>query len=195
MKSRIFNLLPHEYAPFFRVLHIIVALLILSQIINSNLTESEALSEHTLEGFITWFHVISGLGLIICGFLMLGWMLTQRGFTYYFSWVKYDFKGIIDDIKTLKKFQLPEAHSGGIASTIQGLGVLALLSVALSGGLWFLLSTVINSPFSASASMSVLHWHKFLTTFIEIYFYAHGVMGILHILIERYKNRLSHGMN
>ena len=85
MKLRLWNLLPHDYAPFFRILHIIVAFLILSQIINSNLTETEAIGEHSLEGVITWMHIISGLGLIICGFIMLSWMLTQRGFTYYFS--------------------------------------------------------------------------------------------------------------
>lgn len=115
MKLRLWNLLPHDYAPFFRILHIIVAFLILSQIINSNLTETEAIGEHSLEGVITWMHIISGLGLIICGFIMLSWMLTQRGFTYYFSWVGLDFSGIKQDIKTLTSFRLPDAHSGGIA--------------------------------------------------------------------------------
>ncbi|MGY0284663.1 cytochrome b/b6 domain-containing protein, partial [Klebsiella michiganensis] len=36
---------------------------------------------------------------------------------------------------------------------------------------------------------TVIHWHKFFTTFIEVYFYAHGAMGVLHILIEKYKSR------
>ena len=193
MKSRFWNLLPHEFAPFFRILHIVVALLILSQIINSNFTESEALSERSLVGVITWIHIISGFGLIICGFLMLGWMLTQRGFTYYFAWLKIDFTGINQDFKTLMKFRLPDAHSGGIASTVQGLGVMALLIVALSGGLWFLLNTTQSQQ--PSLANTVLHWHKFLTTFIELYFYAHGAMGVLHILIERYKNRLPAGIN
>jgi len=184
MKSRFWNMLPHEYAPFFRALHIIVALLILSQIINSNFTETEALSESGLDGVITWVHVISGLGLIICGFLLLGWMMTQRGFTYYFAWVKLDFDGIKQDISTLLKYRLPEAHSGGIASTIQGLGVLALLCVAMSGGLWFVLNAV-----KSDLADTVIEWHKFLTTFVEVYFYAHGTMGILHLLIARYKNR------
>ncbi|WP_230204007.1 cytochrome b/b6 domain-containing protein [Enterobacter hormaechei] len=130
MKLRLWNLLPHDYAPFFRILHIIVAFLILSQIINSNLTETEAIGEHSLEGVITWMHIISGLGLIICGFIMLSWMLTQRGFTYYFSWVGLDFSGIKQDIKTLTSFRLPDAHSGGIASTIQGFGVLGRVRIS-----------------------------------------------------------------
>lgn len=108
----------------------------------------------------------------------------SRGFTYYFSWVGLDFSGIKQDIKTLTSFRLPDAHSGGIASTIQGFGVLALLIVALSGGLWFLLNTM-----QSNLAETVIHWHKFFTTFIEVYFYAHGAMGVLHILIEKYKSR------
>ncbi|MCR9001278.1 cytochrome b/b6 domain-containing protein [Rahnella perminowiae] len=183
MKSRIWNRLPHEYAPFFRALHIVVALLIFSQIINSNFTETEALTEHGLDAVITWVHVISGFGLIICGFMLLGWMMTRRGFTYYFAWAKLDFSGIKQDINTLMKYRLPESHSGGIASTVQGLGVLALLCVAMSGGLWFLLNAV-----KSDLADTIIGWHKFLTTFIEVYFYAHGAMGVLHLLIERYKN-------
>ncbi|AFE59108.1 hypothetical protein Q7S_14465 [Rahnella aquatilis HX2] len=70
MKLRVWSMLPHEYASFFRILHTMVAFLILSQIINANLTETEAIAEHSLEGVITWMHIISGFGLIICGFLI-----------------------------------------------------------------------------------------------------------------------------
>ena len=64
-------------------------------------------------------HIISGLGLIICGFYYVKLDAYSRGFTYYFSWVGLDFSGIKQDIKTLTSFRLPDAHSGGIASTIK----------------------------------------------------------------------------
>ena len=70
MKLRVWSLLPHEYATFFRILHTMMAFLILSEIINANLTETEAIAEHSLEGVITWMYIISGFGLIICGFLI-----------------------------------------------------------------------------------------------------------------------------
>lgn len=85
MNENLRNALPHRDTPFFRVLHIIVAVLILLQIISSNLTESDALSDYTLTGFVTWFHIVSGLSLIALGVVMLVWMLTQRGFRYYFA--------------------------------------------------------------------------------------------------------------
>ena len=181
MNEQLRNALPHQDTPFFRVLHIIVAVLVLLQIVNSNLTESEALSGFSLTGIITWFHVISGLALIVLGIIMLGWMLKQRGFRYYFAWLALDFKGVIEDVKVLFSFRLPETHAGGIAALIQGLGVLALLGVALCGGLWFALNSFYG-PSSALAE-SVLHFHKFLTVFIETYFWAHGAMGLIHIFL------------
>jgi hypothetical protein len=181
MNEQLRNALPHQDTPFFRVLHIIVAVLVLLQIVNSNLTDRGALNNFSLTGVVTWFHVISGLALIVLGIIMLGWMLKQRGFRYYFAWLALDFKGVIEDVRVLFSFRLPEAHAGGIAAIIQGLGVLALLGVALCGGLWFALNTLYG-PSSALAE-SVLHFHKFLTVFIETYFWAHGAMGLIHIFL------------
>lgn len=163
------------------MLHIIVAVLIILQIISSNFTESDALSDYTLTGFVTWFHVITGLSLIVLGFVMLAWMLTQRGFRYYFTWLTLDYRGVVGDIKMLMSFRLPEAHAGGMAALVQGLGVLALLGVALCGGFWFALNTTPGA--SPALTETVLYLHKFLTVFIEIYFWAHGAMGLLHIFL------------
>jgi len=183
MKNRFLNAIPYDYAPFFRALHITIALLILSQIINSNFIDSEALSGSGSESVITWMHVVSGFLLIFFGLVLLAWMLTQRGFRWYYAWLMMDFSGIRKDLNTLKNLKLPEAAQGSIASTIQGLGVIALLLVACSGGIWF----IANSWWNASEETIdyYLHLHKFLTTFIELYFYAHGAMGILHALLAR----------
>ncbi|HBR2160078.1 cytochrome b/b6 domain-containing protein [Klebsiella quasipneumoniae] len=182
------NALPHQDTPLFRVLHIIVAVLTLTQIINSNLTESEALGQLSPTGIVTWLHVITGFGLLLCGFIMLFWMLTQRGFQYYFSWMLMDFRGIAEDFRTLRQFSLPEAHSGGMAAVVQGLGVVSLLGVAACGGLWFFLNELFGPD--DVLTHQILHLHKFLTVFIETYFWAHGAMGILHILITLHSQQL-----
>lgn len=181
MNENLRNALPHRDTPFFRALHIIVAVLVLLQIISSNLTESDVLSDYTLTGFVTWFHIVSGLSLIALGVVMLVWMLTQRGFRYYFAWLTLNFRGVIEDIKMLMSFRLPEAHAGGIAALVQGLGVLALLGVALCGGFWFALNTIPGA--SPVLTETILHLHKFLTVFIETYFWVHGAMGLLHIFL------------
>lgn len=187
MNKQLRDALPHRDTPFFRMLHIIVAVLILFQIINSNLIESEALGDFTLTGIVTWLHAISGFALITLGIVMLVWMLRQRGFRYYFAWLALDFHGVAEDIKKLISLRLPEAHAGGIAALIQGLGVLALLGVALCGGFWFVLNTTIGP--SSVLTHDVLHFHKFLTVFIETYFWAHGAMGLFHIFLTVWAKR------
>ena len=54
--------LPHQDTPFFRGLHIVVAVLVLAQIINSNMTETESLGQFSLTGMVTFLHIISGFG-------------------------------------------------------------------------------------------------------------------------------------
>jgi hypothetical protein len=98
-----------------------------------------------------------------------------------FAWLALDFKGVIEDINVLFSFRLPDAHAGGIAALIQGLGVLSLLGVAMCGGLWFVLNTFYGP--SSALTESMLHFHKFLTVFIEAYFWAHGAMGLIHIFL------------
>lgn len=181
MNEQLRHALPHRDTPFFRVLHIIVAVLVLLQIISSDFTESEALADFSVTGAMTWFHVISGLTLIALGIVMFIWMLTQRGFRYYFSWLTLDFRGIAEDLNKLISLRLPEAHAGGIAALIQGLGVVALLGVAMCGGLWFVLNTTMGP--SSALTQDVLSFHKFLTVFIETYFWAHGAMGLLHLFL------------
>ncbi len=77
--------------------------------------------------------------------------------------------------------ELVRTFPGGIAALVQGLGVLALLGVALCGGFWFALNTALGT--SPVLTETVLHVHKFLTVFIETYFWAHGAMGLLHIFL------------
>ena len=71
MNPTLRNTLPHKETPFLRILHILVAVLVLAQIINSNFTESEALGESGLNAIVTWVHVISGFGLIFCGITIM----------------------------------------------------------------------------------------------------------------------------
>lgn len=183
MKSTLTALIPYSYAPFFRGLHIAVAVLILLQIINSNFIEAERLNLSSIEGVITWIHIGSGFLLLFLGWILLIWMMSQRGFRWYYAWLMLDFSGIKRDIKLIRQLKLPEAAQGGIAAAIQGAGVLALILVASSGGIWFLAKTLLSA--SSGTAEYYLGLHKFLTTFIEIYFYAHGAMGLLHVVLSR----------
>lgn len=183
MKSKLLGAIPYNYAPFFRGLHIAIALLILSQIVNSNFIDAELLSDSSFEGIMTWIHIVSGFLLLFLGVALLAWMISQRGFRWYYAWAMLDFSGIRRDIKLISQFKLPEASRGGIAAAVQGLGVLALIVVASSGGIWFIAEAFLKA--SSDTTEYYIDLHKFLTTFIEIYFYAHGLMGLLHMFLAR----------
>lgn len=186
MLKTLLSYLPHDYAPFFRGLHISIALLISLQIINSNFIDADALSESGGTALMTWLHVISGSLLLVSGLILLAWMISQRGIRWYYTWAFLDFKQIKADILQLLQLSLPPSSKGSIAATIQGLGVASLLLVAASGSAWF--AAEILFPSLSAYSELFLHWHKFLTTFIEIYFYAHGFMGVTHIFLRNKKH-------
>ncbi|WP_288474179.1 cytochrome b/b6 domain-containing protein [uncultured Pantoea sp.] len=185
MLKTLLRSLPHDYAPFFRGLHISIALLIALQIINSDFIDADALSESGWPALMTWWHALSGGLLLILGLILLAWMIGQRGIRWYFSWAFVDFRQINADIRQLMQFTLPESSRGSIAATVQGLGVAALLLVAASGSAWFAAERLL--PSLALYSGLFLHWHKFLTTFIETYFYAHGLMGVAHMFLRNKK--------
>ncbi|WP_288654393.1 MULTISPECIES: cytochrome b/b6 domain-containing protein [Pantoea] len=182
MTKKIMHYLPHSYAPFFRALHIAIALLIAGQIINSNFIEAEALNSAGLPALVTWLHAISGLLLLVLGAILLTWMLTQRGIKWYYPWIFFRFDQIERDIHQIVRLRLPAASNGGLAATVQGLGVIALLLVASSGGVW--LAAERYFPAYYSDAELILHWNKLLTTFVEIYLYSHGCMGLIHIFLH-----------
>lgn len=69
----------------------------------------------------------------------------------------------------------------GLASTVEGLGLGALLLVVLSGTLWFVL-WILDSPYA----YDVMQAHKSLTGLIEVYILGHGFMAILHFISWKY---------
>lgn len=124
MLKKLWFQLPHREFPGFRLLHIVIAALILFQIINSNLISSDALGQTGISNIMTWLHIFSGTGLIVLGIVMLVWMLVRRGGRYYFCWLFMDFRGIKQDIFTLRQFRLPDAHAGELPLRYRGLASL-----------------------------------------------------------------------
>ncbi len=65
-------------------------------------------------------------------------VLSRRKVTDLYPWLSGNFGRIIEDIKVLRTFKLPEARPAGLAATIEGLGLLALLLAAVTGTLWMI---------------------------------------------------------
>jgi len=167
---------------FLRYLHGIIAVLVLSQIITSIgifFTPSDG-----LYGTFTLMHISTGLLLLVLSFVLVIYCFKYRGLQHYYPYIWGDFSQIRQDIRILLARELPEASPRGLATSVQGLGLGALVLVVLSGFFWFML-WVIDSSFAPV----VREWHKGLTGLIEVYLVGHGVMGLLHFSCWYLKQR------
>jgi len=170
-----------RFTPLIRNLHYLVLFFVLFQIVISNFIEvtNEGLVSHDLiEYYATWAHI--GIGLLLL--LLIGTLiiveLSKHGFSYFYPYLSGDIAQLKLDISQLKLFKIPDPAPKGIASIIQGLGLVASLLVVLSGTAWFIL-WLLDSLFANDAK----EIHELLTGLIEAYVIAHGSMGLLHLFI------------
>ncbi|MEY0116914.1 cytochrome b/b6 domain-containing protein [Providencia rettgeri] len=171
-----------------RILHMLILLLVISQIIVSNWmtgTKSVVIPFFEETYLFTWIHIVSGFVLFFLTFFLVVLCFHQRGFRYFYPYLWGDFKQIKEDINSLLAKKLPDSSPKGLAATVQGLGLGALSIVILSGIAWFFL-WLQQSPFALEARSI----HKSLTILIEIYIYGHGGLGIIHFIIwKKSKNK------
>ncbi|MCL0001524.1 cytochrome b/b6 domain-containing protein, partial [Providencia rettgeri] len=155
-----------------RILHMLILLLVISQIIVSNWmmgTKSVVPPFFDMIYLFTWIHIFSGFVLLFLTFFLVLSCFKQRGLRYFYPYLWGDFKQIKEDIRYLLAKKLPDSAPKGLAATVQGLGLGALSIVILSGVAWFIL-WLQQSAFTLEARSI----HKSLTILIEIYIYAHG---------------------
>jgi cytochrome b561 len=160
----------------FRLLHIGIAILIIIQILDSDFVEI---------GYgLNWgayIHISGGILIAVLSVFLIFAAFEKRGIRYYYPYLFNNFSVIKSDLLEILKFRLPNARSGSIAAVVQGLGLLALVIAWFSGCSWF-----VAWNFKSSYSNNIKEWHTFLVGLIEIYIYAHGLMGILHYIADRY---------
>lgn len=171
--------------PVVRRLHILIVLLVCSQIIVSNFmgfSDNGDVSGKTVEHYATWIHIGTGLSLLPIALLFMVIELKRHGFKYFFPYLHGDLSQLKKDLQQLKRFKLPDPSAHGIAATVQGLGFGALALVVLSGAAWFF--SWINM---APRADSIKALHQLLTGLIEAYVVGHGGMGLLHIFFESKK--------
>jgi len=174
--------LRERQSPLIMSLHLAILALVISQIIVSNFmdfTDAGEISDNSIEFYGTWLHIITGLFIIPLALIFLTVVLRQRGFKYYFPYLAGDFSQLKKDVNQLMKLQQPEPAAYGIAASIQGLGLGALLLVLFSGLTWFV-SWNFNLPWSDD----IKETHEFLTGLIQAYIIGHGSMGLLHIFFS-----------
>ncbi|MDD1779899.1 cytochrome b/b6 domain-containing protein [Enterovibrio sp. ZSDZ35] len=122
------------------------------------------------------FHMYSGIALAPISLIFFTLILKRRTIATMYPWLFMDFAVIKQDIQSLFKLQLPDARPKGLAATVEGLGLLALLLAIATGLLWYVFFTRDGSaPF-------LLSIHKTAVGAIEAYFYGHAIFALLHLI-------------
>ena len=124
-----------------------------------------------------WLHVAGGLGTVLLGSIFVAASLKARGLKDFFPYLWGDTSALEADIKKSLKGKLLSPHPMGLASSVQGLGMGALLLVAYSGLTWFGLWLG-----HASTAHLAREIHKNLTPLIILYFIGHGSMASIHFI-------------
>ncbi|MBB1312929.1 cytochrome b/b6 domain-containing protein [Aliivibrio sp. SR45-2] len=172
-----FNVLFERLPTSEKILHILVMLWVLLQIITSNFMHVHSDTLWTEINVVSHIHAYGGLLLIPITLLFSWKIIKRRKMSDIYPWLYKDISEIKKDIKTLSTFRLPEVRPGGLAATIEGLGLLALLLALVTGAMWYISASNGNLSFSPQ----LLEIHKTSVGFIEAYFYGHGLFGLLHL--------------
>ena len=122
-------------------------------------------------------HIYGGLGLLVLTVIFFSIVISRRKVADLYPWLSGNLTGLKADISTLLSRKLPEAAPGGLAATIEGLGLLALLLAVFTGLLWY---SAISLGLSISPDLLAIH--KTSVGAIEVYFYGHGTFAFLHLL-------------
>ncbi len=170
-----------KLTPLVRYLHYSILFLVLLQILLSNFIEINddgVIGQSIIEYYSTWAHIGVGLSLVALALVFAIVELSKHGYLYFYPYLSGDFSQLKSDLRKLKSLEVPDASPRGLAAVIQGLGLGALLLVALSGAIWFVLWS-----YDLALADDVKEIHELLTGLIEAYVIGHGGMGLIHIFI------------
>jgi len=170
----------HQWTPISLLLHILVAIGVITQLTSSQLMHSHLSNAHSF--FIV--HEISGVSTFVIALLIFLSKIFNPNhlkWHYLYPLCARDWRKIFEDLGFIFRLRLPTRHGGGLAGLVQGLGVLLIMAMGLTGSTWYLLRhQVIDLSISAS---SVIHIHSFLANFVWIYIIGHTVMALISWLI------------
>lgn len=90
-------------------------------------------------GFFDYSHIAVGFGGLALALVYTWACMRDGGWRTYFPWAAGRSKDVLADLAGLLRGRIPSAESGGLFAMIEGLLLVALLAVAVSGAAWFVL--------------------------------------------------------
>lgn len=172
MKSR-------QTSAIFKI-HMVIILCVLIQIFLSyiiDISEPNKATGNPLKLYGSLLHFFVGSITFFFSLLLLLVAIRTRGFRYYYAIFLGQTQPLIKDAKILISKKLPKPNAGSLAATIQGLGMLALIAVSLSGLCWFLMWF-----FEMPIAHNIEEVHEIFTKIIQVYIVGHASVGIVHVM-------------
>ena len=90
-------------------------------------------------GWLDWTHVALGFAGLLVALLYARACTRRGGWRSYFPWLAGEARAAARDVGGLFRGRLPSAEPGGLYAVVEGLLLLALLVVAVTGTAWFVL--------------------------------------------------------
>jgi hypothetical protein len=88
-------------------------------------------------GWIEWSHVVVGFAGLLLGLAYAAACVRGGRWRLYFPWLAGEWRPAARDVAGLLRGRLPSAEGGGLFGVLEGLLLLALLVVGVSGAAWF----------------------------------------------------------
>lgn len=160
--------------PFLRALHALVVLFVILQLCSS------ALMAVTPDGasVTAWYHLLAGMGLCALSLILAIYSLGRHGLKYFFPYLWGDVDQIRKDLAASLRGRMVAPRPGGLVTSVQGLGLGALLLTAFSGLIWFCLWRDASSAAPAWRAA-----HECAAWLLIVYFIGHGGMALLHFYV------------
>ncbi|MDD1793185.1 hypothetical protein L4D06_05745 [Enterovibrio makurazakiensis] len=157
-------------------LHMLTMTWVIYQIATSFGMHVHGDTTHTQITLVDELHMYGGLGLMFVSLIFFIVVINRRHLSDLYPWAYGRFAAIQQDIRALVKWHLPEPQHGGLAATVEGLGLLALFLAIFTGSWWFVLFAK-----GSTLAPDFLSIHKAAVGAIEAYIYGHGLFALLHL--------------
>lgn len=126
-------------------------------------------------GFLDWAHIALGLVLVPLSLAYFATNALGGRWREYFPWLAGDVAGLRKDLAGILKGRLPQPGGGGLFSVIEGVALILLVAVALTGCAWFLLE-------GSRAALAWRDWHIVAADGFVIVLVVHIIAASLHLL-------------
>lgn len=167
--------------PLVRILHASIVVLVFMQLLGGQLVSPLMLSAPPVEGFPLYAHMTSGLVILFLACVLVFNSLRNHGLAHFFPYLFGNIKQLKLDLVDTLHLKVVAPRSGGLASSVQGLGLGVLLLTPLAGLFWLSLR-LDGLPAWSAADM-----HSLAAALLAIYFAGHGCMALLHFVMWQRK--------